>query len=560
MLKNLSKHFLQKISFLSVLLLGTFAWSITMVKSGVIYDHGMGFWGANGHDGVWHLALSESLARGTLEIPIFAGQVLQNYHIGFDLIVAALHRLTGVPIVTIYFQIFPPLLAFFIGLGVYKLILEWKKSEKAATLSMFFVYFGGGFGYLIGKGESAFWAQQAISTLVNPPFALSLLMIVWGLTLLLKLEKRGSTIGEILAILCFGLLIEIKVYAGILALLALFISAIFRFINTKKIDFIVIFLSSLILAGFLFIPLNKNSQGLILWQPFWFLETMMALSDRVGWSRFASALATYKSGHIWIKAIPAYALALIIFLLGNMGTRFVWLFVFIRRLKKIDWTHVFLAVIISGGFVIPMLFLQKGTPWNTIQFFYYSLFFSGIVAGIYVSKFGRFLLTIIILLTLPTSIVTLRDVYIPSRPPAKIDTDELSALKFLKSQPEGIVLTYPFDESKAKMAETDPPRPLYVYVSTAYVAAFSGHPTFMEDEINLDITGYNWPARREQILMWYKENNQDKARAFLRDNKIKYIYWLKGQRALLGEGNLAIKNIFENSSVTIYEVAGLPDK
>ena len=37
-----------------------------MVKSGLVYDYGMGFWGPNGHDGVWHVSLASSLARGTL--------------------------------------------------------------------------------------------------------------------------------------------------------------------------------------------------------------------------------------------------------------------------------------------------------------------------------------------------------------------------------------------------------------------------------------------------------------------------------------------------------------
>lgn len=30
------------------------------------------------------------------------------------------------------------------------------------------------------------------------------------------------------------------------------------------------------------------------------------------------------------------------------------------------------------SFIIPTLFVQKGTAWNTIQFFYYFLFFSNI--------------------------------------------------------------------------------------------------------------------------------------------------------------------------------------
>ncbi|MEJ2348133.1 MAG: hypothetical protein P8Y17_02985 [Patescibacteria group bacterium] len=96
-----------------LILAGTIVWSLTMVRSGLIYDFGMGFWGPNGHDGVWHIALAESLARGSLENPVFAGNLLKNYHIGFDLILAALNKITTIPISFLYFQFSPPLIALF---------------------------------------------------------------------------------------------------------------------------------------------------------------------------------------------------------------------------------------------------------------------------------------------------------------------------------------------------------------------------------------------------------------------------------------------------------------
>ncbi|MEK7112139.1 MAG: hypothetical protein AAB875_02315, partial [Patescibacteria group bacterium] len=150
----------------------------------------------------------------------------------------------------------------------------------------------------------------------------------------------------------------------------------------------------------------------------------------------------------------------------------------------------FIVVIVSGG-LIPMFFLQAGTPWNTIQFFYYSLFFSGILAGIVLGESAKRVPSIavfIFLLTIPTTIGTLSH-YLPSRPPAKISKEELKALNFLAKEPTGVVLTYPFDALKAKEAEVNPPRPLYLYESTAYVSAFTKKPVYLEDEVNLDITG-----------------------------------------------------------------------
>jgi len=548
-----------------LIVLGSITWSWTMIKSGWIYKFGMGFWGANGHDGVWHIALIESFAKGSLKMPVFSGAHLQNYHIGFDLTVALIHKITLIPVVNLYFQIIPPILAILTGIFTYRFVLNWTKSNKASLWALFFVYFGSGFGFLIGKGESAFWSQQAISSLINPPFALSIIFILMGLIGLQNFTRIPKLKYLILSSLCFGILMEIKIYAGVLVLGGLFVSGIFGLVMNRKTEVLKIFVLSLIISLILFILFERGSGSLLVWQPFWFLETMMSYTDRIGWLKFYSAMSSYKSGHNWIKLIPSYLIALVIFYVGNLGTRIIkelLVWKWIRNIKLIGWIEVFTSSIIVAGVVIPMFFLQKGTPWNTIQFFYYSLFFSAILAGIAVSEFLKyfrqtryyFLLSTIVLLTIPTTLITLKDVYVPGRPPAMLTKDELSALKFLSVQPYGTILTYPFDPVASANAINNPPRPLYLYVSTAYVSAFSKHQTFLEDEINLDITGYDWQSRRTQVEAWYKEKDQAIARAFLKDNNIKYIYWEKSQRALLGEKQLGLTNIFEDASVIVYRV------
>jgi len=535
-----------------------------MVKSGIIYQFGMGFWGPNGHDGVWHVALSESLAKGSLNMPTFAGIKLQNYHIGFDLIVAGINRLTSIPVTTLYFQIFPPLLAMGIGILSYLFVKKWKNSESAALWSLFFVFFGGSLGWVLGKGESAFWSQQAISTLINPPFALSLVLTLAGLILLIKKKY-------VLAAIFFGLLIEIKAYAGLLALGALLASGVWKALMEKKFNILGVFVGSLVISLALFIPLNRNSVNLLVFQPFWFLETMIGLSDRIGWQRFFSAMTNYKLGGLWWKWIPTYTAAFIIFNVGNLGTRLikdVWIFNKLKKFKNLTWIDIFLLSIIGAGIIIPTFFLQKGTPWNTIQFFYYSVFFSAILAGVSVgkllenksNKFKVIFSTFLIILTVPTTVITLSEVYIPSRPPAKISNEELVALKFLRSQPNGVVLTYPFDEFKAKEAIKNPPRPLYLYDSTAYVSAFSAKPVYLEDQVNLDITGYDWRVRREKVLWFISTRDQDEAKKFLKENNIKYLYLVKdasplvGEGLKLGSGQLGLIKLFANMEVDIYRV------
>lgn len=529
MLKKALKQYLTA----SLILIGSILWSLTMVKSGWLYKYGVGFWGANGHDGIWHIALANSFSNLTYLNPVFSGFKTQNYHIGFDLLLALLNKLTQVPVSFLYFQILPPIFAILIGTLTYWFVQLLTKSKKSALLSTFFVYFGGSMGFMLNGGESAFWSQQSISTLINPPFALSIIFILLGLVSLLKNKK-------FLAIIFFGLLIQIKVYAGILVLGALLVSGNFS-----------VFLGSLILSAVIFLPFNKGAVSVIQWEPFWFLETMMSYTDRLGWQRFYSAMTTYRMGHVWIKGFTAYAVAFLIFIFGNFWTRLLFLK---DTFKNLDNIKIFLLSIIAAGIVIPTFFVQKGTPWNTIQFIYHSLFFASILAGISVSSMKNYVIMIVVILTIPTTYLTLRDVYIPARPPAKISNSEVEALNFLKSQPDGVVLTYPFDADKAKEAINNPPRPLYLYESTAYVSAYSEKQLYLEDEVNLNIMGYKWNERRNFVLSWYKEPNKEAAREFLKNNNIKYVYWLKPQRALLGESQLGLVKIFENNECMIFSV------
>ena len=123
-----------------IVLLGTLIWSVTMFRSGLEGSNGIGFWGANGHDGVWHVALIESLARRGFNNPVFSGSVLQNYHLGFDILLAITHRLTGISIGSLYFQLLPIVFSFLIGILTYKFVFNWRRSLSESFWAVFFVY------------------------------------------------------------------------------------------------------------------------------------------------------------------------------------------------------------------------------------------------------------------------------------------------------------------------------------------------------------------------------------------------------------------------------------
>jgi hypothetical protein len=260
----------------------------------------------------------------------------------------------------------------------------------------------------------------------------------------------------------------------------------------------------------------------------------------------------------------AYGAAFVIFIVGNLGTRIIGFTSFIQMFKKkikINEIEVFILTVLFFAVGIPMFFVQSGTPWNTIQFFYYFLFFFSLLAGIStVALLGKlkpvikvFVITLLIIFGLVGSWSSLRH-YWSNTPPAKIGTGEVEALKFLASQPDGVVLTYPYDPVQAKAAENEAPRPLYLYDSTAYVSAYGHKTVFLEDEVNLDITGYPWKERKAQILDFYNSLDQTKLYNFLRENNITYVYWLRFQHARVGDKQLGLVKIFENKDVWIFKL------
>ena len=538
---------LKKYSHWLLIAVGTLLWSLTTIKSGIVYPFGMGFWGPHGHDGIWHLALISSLARGSFEMPVFAGQPIQNYHLGFDLLAALLHRLSALPVSILYFQILPPVMALLIGVLTYHLIRSLTSSATSAWWSVFFVYFGGGLGWALGKGESAFWSQQAISTLINPPLALSFILLL--LLLLLLLKKHYLLAGIIL-----GLLPHVKIYAGLLVFGGLAVASLR---NRNLLKTLIIGLVVYLPVGF---PLLTTNTRLLVWQPGWFLDSLMGAPDRLDWPKFYSAMTTYRLSHNWLKGLPAYTAAFGVFLVGNMGTRLLSL-VSLKQTAS-HWFYLFATSVIVAGTIIPMFFLQVGTPWNTIQFFYYSLFFAALLAGPAVSelllKFKDLKLKIILALlvigfTVPTTYDTLTKVYLPARPPAKISTQELQALDFLSTLPAGVVLVPPANPNPY----APPPRPLYLYESTAYVSAFSAHPTYIEDEVNLNITGYDWATRRQAVEEFFRTTDSASARQFLQANSIRYLYLpeVASVQPILSETDLGLAKLYENTTTAIWGIS-----
>lgn len=566
----------QKINFklIFIILFGTAVLSLTMVRSGLNYPFGIGFWGPNGHDGIWHLSLINQLQQSIPpKNPVFSNTTLSNYHWGFDFFAAIFGKVIDNNSL-VYFQILPIVFGLLIGIFSYQLVKKDSQDSTTALIFTFITYFTGSFGWIYTLlksntlgGESLFWSMQSISTLINPPYALSLIVILIGL---LVWRKNFSSKKYYLAIingLIFGLLAGVKVYAGIIIGLSLVIIWFFNFLKTKKIinyNFVTWITTLVIsLVVLIFIGVLKSS-SILEFKPLWFVHSMIESVDKFYFPQLA-AYRTNLSQNLSIIKLPLYLVIefglILVFLIGNMGLRIFGFSQIIQKVKtkKITPLEKLILALMSTSFIIPMLFVQKGTAWNTIQFFYYFLFFSNLFFAQKLSCFiqsrkGLKIISVIfiILISNITTFATIKDC-LGNPPPAAIPTKEVDALNFLKSQKDGIVLTYPYDKY-IKNSFSSTPIPIYAYETTAYVSAFSQKVSFLEDEMNLDITGFDWKNRRLLVEKFFTSTDQYFARGFLIDNQINYIYLINNQKFSLSQQQLQIDKIFDNGQVQIYQV------
>lgn len=506
---------------------------VTLYRSGSLNSFGMGFWGPNGHDALFHLSLINHFSNSPFSFsnPQFSGAFLQDYHFVFDYLMGILSRITHTDGQTLYFVIFPILASIVLVRQLATLFEKWGFDNLQKNLAYIFVFLGGSLGFVprlltgdsIFSGESIFWANQSASMFLNPPFLLSLVIL---LTFLNKLHDQRSNIFDLLNLsLLGGLLAQTKVYAYILLLGALLL-------NKKYKLFIGVFLVGVLIT----MPFASLSGSPFIFQPLWFIKSLFASFDRVYWAKFVQAWQSYELAGPFYKLFIVNLFAIAAFLLGNLGFRLIGFF---------DRTQPLAKTIIILGIIIPLLFTQKINPWNTIQFTYYSIFFLGIFAGKVLARYKKFIIPIILLGTL-TSIGTLRD-YLTHRSSSRISYTELQALYKLRSQPRGLVLSPVFSNNNL-----DTPKPQYAYVSNAYISALSGQPEFLSDTINLEITGIMYQQRFNEIQKFYNTTDKVWAKKYLSDNKIKYVYETPLRRLTLNPSDLGLSILYDSGEIKVY--------
>lgn len=561
---------------LLLILVAFVSYMVTIVPSGSEYcfnnSCGLFFWGAHGHDAIWHLAIvASSFTKLPFVAPTYAGAQLSGYNFFLDIVIFIFFKL-GIPALITYFKILPLIWFTLFSALLIQLGRKIHDSSLFVGLLLFFMYFSGSFSYVITliksktiEGSGALLAMQSLLTLTNVQFAFSLCVLLYIL-IIIKSERRDRRSIFLLSLLT-ALNIALKFYGGVISLFIVGAYFLIQSLREKKLaTFVMRFglLSGLAALSILLFynPFAPTTGGAIMtFKPLatvWPIiedPSLLYMPDKVNAKYFLEGSEKF-SPRLLLIQLQVSAL----FLLLNFGTRILGLIYIGKLLVKRAFTgfDFLLALTIIFAMFLNMFFVQKGQWWNTVQFSYYAFFLANIFTAraLYelIRRFKRggiIIAFFLILLTMPSSIDIFKTfAQFPSH--SYIPNNELQALSFLKTQPPGIIFT-PLPNKEISRLATQVPIPLSHMNDSAYIAAFSGKQQYIADEVQLQLTGVDYHERYKRSLDWDC--------GILKE--VDYIYELTsrpftnlgGSENMLEACQSILKQIFKNKTVTIYKVA-----
>ncbi len=548
--------------------------SLSMLTTGVYGDSIL-----YRRDDLWHLALINELKNNfPPSHPGFAGIVLKGYHFFYNFLLAKISNIFSISISSLYFHFFPLFIAILWGLGVYSLMYAWSKKASIAVWAVFLTQFGGSFAFILRlRGhdnlslDSAFGMQQPISSLINPPFAISIVIVIAVLLSLYQYLQSKESKWLIPIVLCIGLVTMFKVYAGIILLGGFLIFTLLQLFKKKY-----ILLNACFFIGLLFLAtywIFSDSSSRLIFQPLWAPHNV--LMDNMPWYRYDEKIYTFTRLSVIKGIVETELYSLYVFFFGNLGTRVVGLLLlplFFFQKQKHPSFFAFTALIMALiSILIPLFFIQSGKVFEIIQMAWYFLFFVSLFAAFGFYKLFSFsysrilkiiLFAIVLVLTLPSAYDNYR-VYFASLDSSKstLSSPYFKAMQFLKSESNYNQTVMEIPEKYVSATEGDLMR--WYRSSTPAIVAFADKRSYLSNEY-IDFAGLDYKSRidfiRKIILLNNLSPNKSSEYANLKkeveqglkNNKVVFIY--SPYPLSFFEKMNFIHKVFENRAASIYRV------
>jgi len=411
------------------------------------------------HDALWHISLAKlGFTSWPLQNPYMAGEPLTSYNFLLDYLLNILVRLGISPFFS-FFKLLPIMATILYIFSVLSYIKTITKNQVKANIVAFFLYFGSSATYLatLYANHTLYYASLRgfpVVSVINPTtmflniqYALSLSIFLW----IILLQHRPSTwIKNLLIFVLFFLLFGFKFYGGVVAL-AYFVGInILKGIWGKNYAQLANLLPGLLgsyLGLLLFYGLSKSSETPFTWSPF--SLTHLMIEDPLLFGNQYLTLARYylyENMHGFSPRLLAIeSLCVVLFLVINFGTRLLGLYYLVRNTinRRVTQEQLVMGIIILLTVLAPILFVQNGGWYNTMQFLYYGTWLAGLLTAEYVfekistkSHTRWFFFALVILLTIPNCVEQLRFI---SEKQTVVEPDEIAMLDVLRKESFGVV-------------------------------------------------------------------------------------------------------------------------
>lgn len=559
---------------LFIVLILAIIFSLSMLTAGV-YGDTIKY----GRDDLWHLALINELkANFPPDNPGFAGVPLKGYHFFYNFLLAKISNISFISPLSLYFHLFPLFIAILWGLGVYALIYKWSKKISVALWAVFLTMFGGSFAFILRlRGhenlslDSAFGIQQPATALINPPFSISIvivLAVLFAFCQYFSTKKKGWLVA---IALCIGLTTMFKVYAGIILLGSLLILVLLQLFKKKF-----IFLIAFFFTGILFIVtygIFRDPSSTLIYAPLWAPHSVLV--DNMPWYGYTEKMYTYTRLSVIKGIVETESYSLYVFFFGNLGTRLIGLLVLLLSLFKKHKAPSFFtfAVLVMTliSILIPLFFIQSGKVFEIIQMAWYFLFFISLFAasGFY-SLFSLFyskiikivLFTVIIILTLPSAYEPYKGYFDAVRSHgSSLSHPYFKAMQFLNSNGNYNETVLEIPDKNISAAQKDVLR--WYGSSSPAIVAFGNKRSYLSNEY-IDFFGVDIKPRIEFIRKIILLNNmyinnsseylslKEGIKQRLKKDKISFIY--SPYPLTFVKDKSYIHKVYENQAAIIYKV------
>lgn len=562
-----------RLPLLAVVVL-SISFSLSMLTTGIFADTII-----YRKDDLWHLALINELKTNfPPDNPGFSGVALKGYHFFYNFLLAKVSNIFFISPFSLYFHYFPLLTAVLWGFGVYAFMFKWSKKVSIALWAVFLTMFGGSFAFILRlRGheglslDSAFGIQQPISSLINPPFSISIVIVVAVLFALYQYFLTKERRWLVPVVLCIGLITMFKVYAGIILLVTFLLLTFLQLLKKKFILLIACFF-----IGILFIItywISADHQSKLIFSPLW--SPHKVIIDNMPWYGYEEKMYTYAKLGVIKGIVETELYSWYIFIFGNLGTRligllFILLF-FLRKSKKPSLFILALSTMTLASIFVPLFFIQSGKVFEIIQMAWYFLFFVSLFAAFGFSKLFSFsynkilkisLFIIILILTLPSAYDNFR-VYFSSLDSSKaiLSNPYFKSMQILKSEGDYNQGVIEIPERNVSSTKSDLTR--WYRSSTPKIVAFGNKRSYLSNEY-IDFSNLDIVPRIDFIRKIILLNNmptddsseyinlQKEVKMGLKDNQISFIYSPYSLSFARDTGYM--HTIFENQAASIYKV------